>query len=119
MLGLCLLRNQLDKKLHDTQQKLEKTQEEEKEAKETLKVIQQNFTIMDGAFTRVVEEMKNVAIRHEETLTTTLVRHKEEMQLVTECLKKVEHKFLEMQTEKETQHAKCLSFELEVQMFKE
>jgi hypothetical protein len=34
---------------------------------------------MDGAFTRVVEEMKNVAIRHEETLTTTLVRHKEEM----------------------------------------
>jgi hypothetical protein len=30
---------QLDKKFHETQQKLEKTQEEEKEAKETLKAL--------------------------------------------------------------------------------
>jgi hypothetical protein len=43
----------------------------------------------------MVEEMKNVAIRHEEMLTTTSVRHKEEMELVTRCLKKVEHRFLD------------------------
>jgi hypothetical protein len=44
----------------------------------------------------VVEEMKNATIRHEEALTTTLVRHKKKMELMTECLKKVEQKFLDM-----------------------
>jgi hypothetical protein len=44
----------------------------------------------------VVEEMKNATIRHEEALTTTLVKHKEEMELVMECLKKVEQKFLDV-----------------------
>ncbi len=63
--------------------------------------------------------MKNVAIHHEEALTTTLVRHKEEMELVTKCLKKVKQKFLNEHTKKKTWHAKCLSFELEVQLLKE
>jgi hypothetical protein len=40
--------------------------------------------------------MKNVVVRHEEMLTTTFVKHKEEMKLVTGYLKKVEQKFLEM-----------------------
>ncbi len=57
--------------------------------------------------------MKNVAVCHEETLTTTLVKHKEEMELVMGCLKKVKQKFFDEQTEKETWHTKCLSFELE------
>jgi hypothetical protein len=39
--------------------------------------------IVDGTFIRVVEEMKNATIRHEKTLTITLVKHKEEMELVT------------------------------------
>jgi hypothetical protein len=63
--------------------------------------------------------MKIVIVCHEETLTTTLVRHKEEMESVTECLKKVEHKFIDVQIEKETWHAKCLSFEMEMQLLKE
>jgi hypothetical protein len=46
--------------------------------------------IVDGTFTRVVEEMKNVVVRHEETLITTLVKHKEKMESITKCLKKVE-----------------------------
>jgi hypothetical protein len=66
----------------------------------------------------VVEEMKNVIVCHEEALTTTLVKHKEEMELFTECLKKVEQKFLDMEIEKGTWHAKCLSFESKVQLFK-
>jgi hypothetical protein len=61
---------------------LENTQEEEKEVRETLKALQQNFAIMDGTLTQMVEEMKNAAVCHEEALTTTLVRHKEEMELV-------------------------------------
>jgi hypothetical protein len=44
----------------------------------------------------VVEEMKNAEIQHEEMLTTTLVRHKEEMDSMTRCLKKIEQTFLEM-----------------------
>lgn len=63
--------------------------------------------------------MKNVVVRHEEALTTTLVKHKEEMESITECLKKVEQKFFDMQTKKETSHAKCLNFESEVQLLKE
>ncbi len=59
------------------------------------------------------------AVCHEEVLTTTLVRHKEEMELIMECLKKVEKKLLVEQTKKETQHAKCLGFESEVQLLKE
>jgi hypothetical protein len=43
-----------------------------------------------------MEEMKNVAISHEEMLTTTFVRHKEEMELVMGCLKNIKQKFLEM-----------------------
>jgi hypothetical protein len=74
---------------------------------------------VDGTFIRVVEEMKNATIHHEKTLTKTLVKHKEEMESVIKCLKKVEQKFLDMQTEKETWHARCLSFELKVQLFKE
>jgi hypothetical protein len=74
---------------------------------------------VDGTFIQVVEEMKNVTICHEKTLTTTLVKHKEEMELVIKCLKKVEQKFLDMYTEKENWHARCLSFELKVQLFKE
>jgi hypothetical protein len=61
-----------------------------------LKALQQNFAIVDGTLIRAVEEMKNAAICHEEMLTTTLVRHKEEMELVTRCLRKVEQKFLEV-----------------------
>jgi len=61
---------------------LENTQEEEKEVRETLKALQQNFAIMDGTLNQMVEEMKNATVCHEETLTTTLVRHKEEMELV-------------------------------------
>ncbi len=72
-----------------------KTQEEEKEAKETLKALQQNFVIMDCTLTQVVEEMKNAIIRHEEALTITLVRDKEEMGLVMKCLKNVYYKFLD------------------------
>jgi hypothetical protein len=74
---------------------LGKTQEEEKEAKETLKALQQNFVIMDCTLTQVVEEMKNAIIRHEEALTITLVRDKEEMGLVMKCLKNVYYKFLD------------------------
>jgi hypothetical protein len=48
---------------------------------------------MDGTFTRVVEEMKNAIVHHEEALTTTLVKHKEKMEMIMECLKKVEQKF--------------------------
>jgi hypothetical protein len=59
--------------------------------------------------------MKNVAIHHEEALITTLVRHKEEMESITKCLKKAEYKFLYERTEKEIWHAKCLSFESKVQ----
>jgi hypothetical protein len=44
----------------------------------------------------VVEEMKNVTVDHGKALTTTLVKHKEEMESFTECLKKVEQKFLNM-----------------------
>ncbi len=68
---------------------MEKTQKEEKEARETLKALQQNFLIMDCTLTQVVEEMKNATLRHEEALTTTLVRHKEKMGLVTKCLNNV------------------------------
>ncbi len=60
--GLMFTQRQLDQKLHETHQKLEKTQVEEKEVKQTLKVLQQNFMIVDGTFTRVVEEMKNATI---------------------------------------------------------
>jgi hypothetical protein len=42
--------------------------------------------------------MKNEKVRHEVSLTTRLVRHKEEMESMTRCLKKVEQKFLDMQT---------------------
>jgi hypothetical protein len=52
-------------------------------------------------------------------LTTTSVRHKEKMESVMRCLKKVEQKFLEMNTKKETWHTKCLSFEAKVQLLKE
>jgi hypothetical protein len=39
----------------------------------------------------MVEEMKNAPVHdHEEALTTTLVKHKEEMELVKKCLKNVE-----------------------------
>jgi hypothetical protein len=38
----------------------------------------------------VVEEMKNATIQHEKMLTITFVRHKEEMESMTWCLKKVE-----------------------------
>jgi hypothetical protein len=38
---------------------------------------------VDGTFTQMVEEMKNATACHEEALTTTLVKHKEEMELVT------------------------------------
>lgn len=69
---------------------------------------------MDGTFTRVVEEMKNATFCHEKVLTTTLVRHNEDMELVTKCLKKVEHKFLDEQIEKEIWHSKCLGFESKV-----
>jgi hypothetical protein len=55
---------------------LENIQEEEKEARETLKALQWNFAIVDGTVTQMVEEMKNVIIRHEKALTMTLVRHK-------------------------------------------
>lgn len=61
-----------------------------------MKVLQLNFTIMDGKFTQVVEEIKNGAIRYEEALTTTFVMHKEKMESVTKCLKNVKHKFLDM-----------------------
>jgi hypothetical protein len=74
---------------------------------------------MDGTFPQVVEKMKNAIICHEEVLTTSLVRHKEEMESVTKCLKKFKQKFLDVQTKKNTWHAKCLSFELEVKLFKE
>ncbi len=86
---------QLDQELHEIQQKLEKSQKEEKETREILKVMEQNFTIVDGTLTWVVEEMKNATFCHEEALTTTLVRHKEDMELVMKCLKKVKHKFLD------------------------
>jgi len=66
---------------------------------------------VDGTLTQVVEEMKNATFCDEEVLTTTLVRHKEEMELVTKCLKKVDHKFLDEQIEKEIWHAKRLGFE--------
>jgi hypothetical protein len=44
----------------------------------------------------MAEEMKNVAICHEEALTTTLVILEEKLELVMECLKKVEQKFLDV-----------------------
>jgi hypothetical protein len=50
------------------------------------------------ALTQMVEEMKNAKVFHEVMLTTWLVRHKEEMESVTGCLKKVEQNFLNMQT---------------------
>jgi hypothetical protein len=52
--------------------------------------------IVDGIFIRMVEEMKNAVVRHEKMLTTTLVRHKEEMESMMGCLKKIEQKFFEM-----------------------
>jgi hypothetical protein len=42
---------QLDQELHEIQQKLEKSQKEEKETREILKVMEQNFTIVDGTLT--------------------------------------------------------------------
>jgi hypothetical protein len=72
--------------------------------------------IVDGTLIQVVDEMKNAAIGHEEVLTITLVKHKEEMESVMGCLKKIEQKFLETKIEKEAWHAKCLSFEMEVQL---
>jgi hypothetical protein len=66
-----------------------------------------------------MEEMKNATILHEEVLTITLVKHKEEMESTTGCLKKTEQKNFEAQIEKETWHAKCLSFEAKVHLFKE
>lgn len=41
------------------------------------------------------------------------------MESAMECLRKVKQKFLDEQTKKETQHAKCLNFESKVQLFKE
>ncbi len=41
------------------------------------------------------------------------------MESMAGCLKKVEQKFLEMQTEKENWHTKCLSFEAKVWLLKE
>jgi hypothetical protein len=43
----------------------------------------------------MVEEMKNVTFHHENTMTTTLVRHKEEMESMMGCLKRVEQKFFD------------------------
>ncbi len=40
--------------------------------------------------------MKKAKVCHEKMLTTTLVRHKEEMESMMGCLKKVEQKFLEV-----------------------
>jgi hypothetical protein len=51
-------------------------------------------------------------------LTIALVKHKEEMELVTECLK-IKEKFFKVQIKKNAWHAKSLSFEVEVQLFKE
>jgi hypothetical protein len=53
---------------------------------------------MDDTVTQVVEDMENGEVHREVALTTRLVRHKEEMESVTGCLKKVEQKFLDMQT---------------------
>ncbi len=46
--------------------------------------------IIDDTVIQVVEEMKKVEVCHEKMLTTTLVKHKEEMESVMGCLKKVE-----------------------------
>jgi len=46
--------------------------------------------------------MKNVTIRHEKALTTTSDRHKKEMESITKYLKKVEQKFPNVKTKKET-----------------
>jgi hypothetical protein len=56
---------------------------EETEIRETLKAPQYNFVIVDNTFTQVAEEMKNVVVWHDKMLTTTFVKHKEEMELVT------------------------------------
>jgi hypothetical protein len=45
--------------------------------------------IVNNTLTQLVEEMKNAVVQHEEMLTTTLVKHKEEMESVVGCLKKV------------------------------
>ncbi len=63
--------------------------------------------------------MKNVIIQHEEVLTTTLIKHKEEMQLATNCLKGTKQKKFIVQTEKKAWRAKCLIFESKVQLLKE
>jgi hypothetical protein len=46
-----------------------------------------------------MEEMKNATIWHEEVLTSTLVKHKEEMESITKCLK-IEEKFFKVQIKK-------------------
>lgn len=63
--------------------------------------------------------MKNDAVQHEEVLNTNLVKHKEELESITKCLKGIEQKFFKMYTKKEAWQAKSLSFEVEVQLLKE
>jgi hypothetical protein len=44
---------------------------------------------------RVVEKMKTIAMQHEGKVITTTTKHKEEIELIKVCLKKIKHKFLE------------------------
>jgi hypothetical protein len=67
----------------------------------------------------VVVEMKNVVIRHEKVLTTTLIKHKEEIESATNCLQGTKQKFFVVQTKRKAWHAKSLSFESNAQLFKE
>lgn len=63
--------------------------------------------------------MKNAAIWHEEVLTKTLIKHKEEMESATKCLKGTKQKLFVVQTEKKAWHAKSLSFQSKIQLLKE
>jgi len=44
---------------------------------------------------QVVEKMKVVVMQHEGKVTTTTIKHKEEMELVKVCLKIIKQKFFE------------------------
>jgi hypothetical protein len=49
----------------------------------------------NSMFIQVVEKMKTIIMQHEGKVTTTITKHKEEMELVKVCLKTIKWKFLE------------------------
>lgn len=53
------------------------------------------FSKPNSTLIRVRGKMKMIVMQHEGKVTTTITKHKEEMELVKVCLKTIKRKFLE------------------------